>query len=267
VKAALTRDEVRVDPGNDSGRDDYGLPRVEIEIPDDARDLDRDVQAYHREVRVRRRRNRLRRLTRPLIGHGMLIPLVAGCLALSLLAGTLLTVLGGRQVPQLPARVPSGISQRPASPDLPSGDPADLPDAQVLVDGREVGLRTLLPALLAWVPSTCGCATTLKQLAVQATQTHVTMYFVGTDGAVGQLPALADQAGQRSDHVVNDTQDVLGTAYQLSRLTAILANGDGSVGALVSNPSPRSQIVSGLRSLTPASPRPALSSTPAPRVS
>ena len=42
--------------GGDQGRDDYGLPPVDIEIPDDARELARDVQAYHRELRSRRRR-------------------------------------------------------------------------------------------------------------------------------------------------------------------------------------------------------------------
>src|SRR5580704_17605987 len=29
-----------VEPGNDPGRDEYGLPPADIEIPDDARDLD-----------------------------------------------------------------------------------------------------------------------------------------------------------------------------------------------------------------------------------
>ena len=34
------------------GRDDGGLPPVNIVIPDDARDLDRDVLAYRRELRA-----------------------------------------------------------------------------------------------------------------------------------------------------------------------------------------------------------------------
>ena len=38
--------------GGDQGRDDYGLPPVDIEVPDDARELARDVQAYRRELQV-----------------------------------------------------------------------------------------------------------------------------------------------------------------------------------------------------------------------
>ncbi|WP_262402492.1 hypothetical protein [Actinomadura sp. CNU-125] len=35
----------------DPDPDDYGLPRVDIVVPDDARELDRDVVAYRREER------------------------------------------------------------------------------------------------------------------------------------------------------------------------------------------------------------------------
>ncbi len=76
----------------DPGRDDYGLPPVDIEVPDDARELDRDVQAYRRELRSQRRRNLARRVYGPLTRDGMVLPLLAGCLALTLLAATLLTV-------------------------------------------------------------------------------------------------------------------------------------------------------------------------------
>ena len=37
---------------SEPGRDDNGLPPVNIEIPDDARELARDVLAYHREQRA-----------------------------------------------------------------------------------------------------------------------------------------------------------------------------------------------------------------------
>ena len=81
--------------GGDPGWDEYGLPPVDIEIPDDARELDRDVQAYHRELRAQRWRARTRLLRGPLGRDGMVLPLLAGCLALTLLAGTLLTVFNG----------------------------------------------------------------------------------------------------------------------------------------------------------------------------
>jgi hypothetical protein len=230
---------VRVDPGNDPGRDEYGLPPVEVEIPDDARDLDRDVQAYHRELRARRRHLRIRRLTGPLTGHGMVVPLVAACLAVTLLTGTLLTVLAGRQVsllPRAPLRTaPSSAAPRPAprsSADRQLPSVPSVPDAQVTLAGQPTRLRTLIPAVLMWVPYGCACGAVLRQLARQTAQAGVRIYFVGTDRATGELPLLASQAGpQYRGMVVTDSTDALGIAYQPIGLTAILAAGDGSVTA------------------------------------
>jgi hypothetical protein len=86
-----------VNKGGDPERDDYGLPPVDIEIPDDARELDRDIQAYHRERRAQRRHRLARRLGGPLTRDGMVLPLLASCLALTLLAGTLLTMFTARR--------------------------------------------------------------------------------------------------------------------------------------------------------------------------
>ena len=72
---------------SEPGRDDGSLPPVNIVIPDDARELDRDVLAYRREMRAKRRRQRLLRLFRPFRGpefggHAAIIPLIAVCLAI-----------------------------------------------------------------------------------------------------------------------------------------------------------------------------------------
>jgi len=78
-----------VNPGGGSGRDE---PPLDIQIPDDARELERDVLAYHRELRASRRRRRLRKLTRPFAGQGTLMPLLASILAVCLVAGAMLSV-------------------------------------------------------------------------------------------------------------------------------------------------------------------------------
>jgi len=78
-----------VNPGGGSGWDEAPL---DIQIPDDARELDRDVLAYHRELRAQRRRNRLRRLTGPFSGQGTVMPLLASILAVCLVAGAMLSV-------------------------------------------------------------------------------------------------------------------------------------------------------------------------------
>ena len=78
-----------MNPGGGAGWDE---PPLDIQIPDDARELDRDVLAYHREIRAKRRRARLRRLAGPLAGHGTLLPLLASILAVCLVAGAMLSV-------------------------------------------------------------------------------------------------------------------------------------------------------------------------------
>ncbi len=78
--------------GGEPAHDDYGLPRVDIQIPDDARELDRDVQAYHRELRALRRHERSLRWRAPLRRSGMIVPLIAGCLVLAMVAGMVLTM-------------------------------------------------------------------------------------------------------------------------------------------------------------------------------
>jgi len=77
-----------VNPGGGSGWDE---PPLDIQVPDDARELERDVLAYHRELRAKRRRKRLRRLTAP-FGQGTVLPLLASILAVCLVAGAMLSV-------------------------------------------------------------------------------------------------------------------------------------------------------------------------------
>src|ERR1700722_19714611 len=81
--------EVAVNPGGGAGWDE---PPLDIQIPDDARELDRDVLAYRREQRVRRRRTRLQKLTAPFGGSGTVMPLLASILAVCLVAGAMLSV-------------------------------------------------------------------------------------------------------------------------------------------------------------------------------
>jgi hypothetical protein len=78
-----------VSPDGGAGWDE---PPLDIQIPDDARELERDVLAYHRELRANRRRRRLRRLTSPFAGQGTIMPLLASILAVCLVAGAMLSV-------------------------------------------------------------------------------------------------------------------------------------------------------------------------------
>jgi hypothetical protein len=98
---------VTVNPGGGSGWDE---PPLDIQIPDDARELDRDVLAYRRELRAKRRRNRLRRLAGPFAAHGTLMPLLASILAVCLVAGAMLSVATFN-----PATAPAEQTPRPTA--------------------------------------------------------------------------------------------------------------------------------------------------------
>jgi hypothetical protein len=218
---------VPVNPGGEPGRDDGGLPPVDIEIPDDARELDREVLAYRREQRARRRRARRDRILGPLRGHGALLPLVAGCVALSMLAGTLLSVfsISPASAPVLSRSAPP--ASLPAS--RPTADAASrLPAGTVVVKGETIPVRSLRSVVLALVPAGCDCGQTLRQLTTQAARARVQVYFVGTPSAMPDVNALARTAGQGTAVAAKDAENVLGSAYHRAGLTIVLVRADAS---------------------------------------
>jgi hypothetical protein len=239
-----------VNTGGDPERDKYELPRVDVEIPDDARELDRDVQAYYRELRARRWHRRLRRLGGPLLQGGMVLPLLASCLALTLLAGTLLTMFTSRRfgpAPTLATSTPPLTTPAPGRED-------QLPNATVLADSRPVRLGQLRPSALALVPARCGCETVARELAAQASQARVQLYFVTAGSTLAQVRALAWQRGMAASHLIQDTNAALRRVYQPAGLTVVLVYRDGSV-RLRHNLRPGIRLEGSLRALASGSPR------------
>ena len=189
--------------GGDPGRDDYGLPPVDIEVPDDARELGRDVQAYHRELRARRWRHLAKRLYGPLARDGMVLPLLAGCLALTLLAATLLTVFTARQA-AISLRPGQGASHTAG----PSGPGASLLKAIVFAAGQPEALGNLpgTVLVLALVPPGCrNCLHDLRQLIVQAPPGNV--YLVGVRGKT--VDSLARPLGLGAAYALVDSENML----------------------------------------------------------
>jgi hypothetical protein len=238
-----------VNAGGDAGRDDYGLPPVDIEVPDDARELVRDVQAYHRERRAQRRRHLAKRLYGPLTRDGMVLPLLAGCLALTLLAATLLTVFTARQ---------AAIGLRPSRPGTGHSARSSLPGAAALLNATvfAAGVPEMLSSLpgpvlvLALIPPRCHrCLPDLRQLTVQAAPANV--YLVGVRGA--QVERLAPRVGLGAAHAVDDIENSLPPHYQVSALTAVLVNKDGTE-LVVFQRGHWLQIRDKVRALIPASP-------------
>ncbi|HEY9243532.1 MAG TPA: hypothetical protein VIP48_16215 [Streptosporangiaceae bacterium] len=222
--------------GGEPERDDYGLPPVDIEIPDDARELDHDVQAYHRELRALRRQRLLRRLAGPIARDGMVLPLLASCLALTLLAGTLLTMFTTRR-----ADAPLTQAQAPTTPQSASpgvgqvGGP--LPASTVRADRRPLELSTIRTAVLALVPPGCHCATAAKQVSSQASAADVEVYLIAVGPSLSQVKAMAQARGNApvTIHVASDTDGALNRAYRPDRLTVVLVDRVGSVRVIQKN--------------------------------
>ncbi len=220
--------------GGEPERDDSGLPPVDIEIPDDASELDREVQAYHRELRAARRHRRRQRLIAPFARHGMVVPLVAGTLAITLFVGTMLTV-----ITSAPSQVrysmptPRAVAPSSAAPVPAVGQPGGpLPSAKVIIGNRPWQLRDLNPSVLALVPPSCGCLAALRQLTAQAAAAQIKIYFVGTARGLKQLTSIAMRAGGSNVQVVEDVQNALGNSYHPAGLTAILVHSDSAVGSV-----------------------------------
>jgi len=197
---------------SEPGRDDGNLPPVNIVIPDDARELDRDVLAYRREQRARRRRQRIMRLFGPFGrrefgGHAAILPLIATCVALSMLAGAMLSV----------------ITISPASA------PTALPAGTVTLDGKSVAVNTLTSSAIALVPADCDCGQALGSLASQAKKAGVSrLYFAASGSAMAQLAGLTSRYGGGVAMAVYDTKHVLDAAYHPDGLTVLLVYSDGT---------------------------------------
>lgn len=225
---------MRMTMGGDPERgDDFGLPPVDIRIPDDARELDRDVQAYHRELRALRRRKLARRLSAPLTRHGLLLPLLASCLALTLLAGTLLTLLSASQGSWLPSsRLPRSEASSPAAvPSSPAGRPGQpLPRGSIMAGGHLKPLSALSGSVLAVVPPRCQCTRDLRRLARQAAASHAHLYLVGINGAKTSM--LTRRPGLRRAVAATDISNTLANTYRPVP-TAIFVSRTGVVAAVV----------------------------------
>ncbi len=260
-----------MNPGGEPERDDTGLPPVDIEIPDDARELDRDVQAYYREQRALRRQQRRSRLHGLMAKDGIVLPLLACCLILALITGTLLTVFtaasdqgfpsltgAGKQAGSTgkastgPSRAGSSSAARAsrapsqgatatpgagrsAVPTDGKAGPLTLPEITLQVGGKPVQLRSLGPAMLVLVPAKCACVVAVAALARIAANARANAYLVSP---ANQGPAAAGLAAQVSSQhhasitVAVDSSDAL-SKYQHG-LTAILVGPD-QVAAVAGN--------------------------------
>jgi hypothetical protein len=221
-----------VNLGGEPERDDSGLPPVDIVVPDDARELERDVQAYRREQRALRRQQRRMRWHGPLTRDGVVLPLLATCLILALIAGTLLTFFTARpggESPGVAAGTPKASTASPPAASSTSDAQANNPPPQVsrvklpaqaaiTVVGPQpqpVSRSRLVGALAVLVPPGCNCGKVLGELINEAANLGVLTYVVGGGklASAAYINALVDSVGAQGPGVAQDSRGTLASTY------------------------------------------------------
>jgi len=205
-----------VNQGGEPGHDDYGLPSVDIQVPDDARDLYRDVQAYHRELRALRRQQRSKRWRGPLRKSGLVLPVIAGFLVLAMIAGMILTMFS-------------------ANPSLTgmAGSANGLPAKRIVLSAHgPFTLREPTAAAIAVMPANCRCSGAITRLLSRARSVGVTVYFDGSrNSRVAALSSMAPTAYSGTVALAIDAHNALAKAYPSRRLEILLVDSRGAVTA------------------------------------
>lgn len=215
--------------GKDLGRGpewgDDGLPEIDVEIPDDIRELDRDIQAYHRELRRQRRQEFLRRVV-PGIGrlgpYGVLAPVVAAALIVTAVLGSVMSLLGPR--PPSAVRGAGSPGESAVAGNGP-GVGSALPNTPVSVDGIHTRLSSVRSAVVVTLPQNCRCSGSVDSLVSRARSAGVAVYLSGRHA---DTDAAAARDG-RYPRVLDGAQQALADRYRPSGLSAVLVGRDGKV--------------------------------------
>jgi hypothetical protein len=228
-------------PGDERSGDE--LPEqpelaVLIEIPDDARELAHEAAAYRREVRAARRRATIERvfLLERWRRYGLTGPLVVGVIAIVIAVTALFLALR-------PDRS-GGPHQEPLATQAsaPVGAIGGLiPDANLVV-GSTQSARSLRPAVLALVPTTCNCQQVVDNLAREAGQFGLTLYVVAPTSTNADVETMTSAVHGGQAVPAFDPAGALAQTYAAHGVTAVLLRSDGVVTGVV-------------RDLTPSSPR------------
>lgn len=217
------------------GRFDRSDDLLRVVVPDDLRELDADVAAYHRELehlRRLQRRQRFRQQLTPRWARGRLpSPIFTAVLLVVATTGLLLSVFA--PVTQQSRDQLAATSL--ANPKQPVGSVGGLlPDTQVILDSREVPVRGLRPAVLVLVSPKCDCASLIHQLVAQVDTTpYLVLVSAGSDTTASKL-ADAKDAGHRVPVPVRDEAGVLARTYHASPTapTLLFVKRDGVTSAV-----------------------------------
>ena len=197
-----------------------------VAVPDDIRSLQPEIDAYHREQRLARRRLRRERITGSRLWRRWSFPVgvLTGALALAAVVVVLLAV----DTAGHPARrgaVPL------AQPTAATGSVGGLLPASLVTtaDGQRVPAQSLRPALLVLLPTHCGCSDLLDALSAQAAEVQVQLVVVAPGAPDAEVAALPGQLHHGRVVAAYDDGGRIATAYAAQGVTALIVGRDGLV--------------------------------------
>ena len=228
-----------------------------IVVPDDARELARDVEAWRREQRWERRRRALERrfLGSPASVRHISAPLVVLVLiAVAMLAATL-AFPGSSPARRIIPPVQLLLAAPTASPGSVGGL---LPNVALEVGSTgTTTAQALRPAVIAFAPTQCGCTAALAHLADQAVAYGLTVYLIGAAVQQAELAILVTESARAGVQVLVDESSTLAATVARSashsstpdNLTVVGVHADGVIETIVSDFSRTTSLDSVLASL------------------
>ncbi len=219
--------------GNGSSDDKAGgTPAgAHIVVPDDARDLARDIAAWRREERWKRRRRVFERVLvgRTASNRALSAPIVITILIAAALLGATLIFPGHSALRPPTAPVPLVL----AAPTSAVGAVGGLvPDDALLGQTGTTTARALRPALLVVAQHDCACTAALTHLAGEAAVNGLTIYLIGSQAEQAELNALAGSASS-AVRVMVDQESTITTMYAKGPLTVVAVHADGVIEQIV----------------------------------
>jgi hypothetical protein len=231
-------------PGPDGSAAGWDEGGDHFTIPDDIRELEADVRAYHRERRAAKRRSMLRRV---FLGgrFGITLPVLLAALLLAALYSVVMLVVASPR-PQPPRGVPL------ASPKVAAGRPGGLlPKLQIRDErGTFTPLRALRPAVVMLTPANCNCGSAIRSVATSAEHGRLGLTIIGTKEP-SKPGGIADSLAQ----VRTEPNGDLLSAYHVGTTpVALLVRSDGVVSKVLNQIPSSKKLDSDVSALTRSSP-------------
>jgi hypothetical protein len=200
-----------------------------LQVPDDARALDRDVRALRRERRARARRSRLLGLVTR--GPGSRVGVPAGLVVAAL---TVVALFAALPVLLRPAGVVEPPRRPLAAPAVAPGQVGGLlPDVPLRAGERTLPVRSAVRAgVLVLVPPACGCDELVHDVVAQALEftRNVRLVVDGrVPGAEREAVRLRAQAVRGLARSAVDPTGALVRAYAPHGVTVLPVAGNGVV--------------------------------------